>query len=131
MGITIHADMEEDQLYIALSEKSLKTGAVRRTERVDENIALDYGARGKLIGIDIMNASAVIGAFPQNESADALVGVKEAAKLIGVRPPNFVRDYADKAGFPKPVVTLSSGRIWRRSDVLAYLSTTSRRKRAS
>lgn len=131
MGITIHADMEEDQLYIALSEKSLKKGAVRRTERVDENIALDYGARGKLIGIDIMNASLVIGAFPQDESADALVGVKEAAKLIGVRPPNFVRDYADKAGFPKPVVTLSSGRIWRRSDVLAYLSTTSRRKRAS
>jgi uncharacterized protein YuzE len=54
--------LEEDQVYIALSSAPLKKGVVRRTVRINENIALDYGARGKLLGIDIMNASEVLGA---------------------------------------------------------------------
>lgn len=40
-----------------------------------------------------------------------LVGVKEAASLIGVQWSNFVRDYADKPDFPRPVVELATGRV--------------------
>ncbi|MGC8634116.1 MAG: hypothetical protein ACP5VP_05560 [Candidatus Limnocylindrales bacterium] len=50
----------------------------------------------------------------------ALVGTAEAASLVGVRPPNFVRDWASRADFPAPVATLSSGRVWREADVRAY-----------
>ncbi|HVA85423.1 MAG TPA: hypothetical protein VNF73_03780 [Candidatus Saccharimonadales bacterium] len=51
---------------------------------------------------------------------DRLVGTAEAAAIAGVRPPNFVRDWASRADFPAPVATLSSGRIWRESDVRTY-----------
>ena len=134
MSITVHTDPEQDQLYIALTKRALAKGAVRRTARIDENIALDYSARGKLLGIDITNASTVIGTAQMERPAiDALVGVKEAAALAGVRPSNFVRDYADRQGFPSPVAELSSGRIWRRSDVLSHIARieSQKRRRAS
>lgn len=121
MSIIVNADRDQDQLYIALSPASLKKGAVRRTVRINEDIALDYSARGKLLGIEIMNASNVVGASFKGGEADALLGVKEAASIAGVRPSNFVRDYADKPGFPKPIANLSSGRVWSRSEVLGYL----------
>lgn len=53
-------------------------------------------------------------------SGGPLVGTSEAAAAIGVRPPNFVRDWASRPDFPAPVASLASGRIWRESDVLAY-----------
>jgi hypothetical protein len=49
-----------------------------------------------------------------------LVGTAEAAGVVGVRPQNFVRDWASRADFPAPVATLASGRVWRESDVRAY-----------
>jgi hypothetical protein len=49
-----------------------------------------------------------------------LVGTAEAASVVGVRPQNFVRDWASRPDFPGPVATLSSGRVWRESDVRAY-----------
>lgn len=48
------------------------------------------------------------------------VGTREAAQLLGVRPPNFVRDWASRSDFPAPVATLSSGRVWLATDVEAY-----------
>jgi len=51
---------------------------------------------------------------------DELVGTAEAAAIIGVRPPNFVRDWASRPDFPAPAGTLSSGRVWRASEVAAY-----------
>jgi len=51
-----------------------------------------------------------------------LVGTAEAAGVVGVRPQNFVRDWASRADFPAPVATLASGRVWRESDVRAYAS---------
>ena len=51
---------------------------------------------------------------------DALVGTSEAAAIIGVRPPNFVRDWASRSDFPAPAGTLSSGRVWRASEVAAH-----------
>jgi len=49
-----------------------------------------------------------------------LVGTKEAAAVFGVRPSNFVRDWANRADFPKPVATLARGRLWTRKDLEAY-----------
>ena len=50
-----------------------------------------------------------------------LVGTREAASIAGVLPPNFVRDWASRADFPAPVEALSSGRVWRASDVREYV----------
>ena len=48
------------------------------------------------------------------------VGTREAARLLGVRPPNFVRDWASRPDFPAPVAILSSGRVWLAGDVEEY-----------
>jgi predicted nucleotidyltransferase len=56
-----------------------------------------------------------------SERADGnLVGTKEAAALYGVRPSNFVRDWAGREDFPEPVATLARGRLWARPDLEAY-----------
>ena len=60
-----------------------------------------------------------------------LVGTKEAAALFGVRPSNFVRDWASREGFPEPVATLSRGRLWAREDVEAYRARSSPRRAVS
>ena len=49
-----------------------------------------------------------------------LVGTKEAAALYGIRPSNFVRDWASREDFPEPVATLARGRLWTRPDLEAY-----------
>ncbi len=46
-----------------------------------------------------------------------VVGVSEAAVLLGVNKPNFVRDYSYRLDFPQPIATLASGRIWWREEV--------------
>jgi predicted DNA-binding transcriptional regulator AlpA len=52
---------------------------------------------------------------------DDLVGTREAASIAGVLPPNFVRDWASRPDFPVPVEILSSGRVWRASEVREYV----------
>jgi len=51
---------------------------------------------------------------------DRLVATREAAQLLGVRPSNFVRDWAARPDFPKPIAALSSGRVWLAADVDRY-----------
>ena len=46
-----------------------------------------------------------------------LVGTKEAAAIFGVRPSNFVRDWAARPDFPRPVATLARGRLWSLGDL--------------
>jgi uncharacterized protein YuzE len=120
MDIVIEPDEQTDTCYVAFSRQALQAGAVARTTRVDENIALDFDNAGRLLGLDIMNASKVLGTS-QNVGIDYLVGVKEAAEMAGVRRSNFVRDFASLDDFPQPVGELASGRIWLRSEVSAYL----------
>ena len=57
-----------------------------------------------------------------------LVGTKEAAALFGVRPSNFVRDWANREDFPGPVATLARGRLWARADLLSYRARTGPRR---
>jgi predicted nucleotidyltransferase len=49
-----------------------------------------------------------------------LVGTKEAAELFGIRPQNFLRDWASRPDFPRPIATLAATRVWRRPDLEAY-----------
>ena len=55
--------------------------------------------------------------------AGSLMGTREASRLVGVRPPNFVRDWASRPDFPAPVATLSSGRVWDAAEVELYTAT--------
>ena len=120
MRITIRADRENDQLYVALSERALAKGSVEKTVRVNDDIALDFDAAGKLLGVEVMNASERLGSGVEQIEFGELVGVKEAASLLGVQRSNFVRDYADKPDFPRPVVELATGRVWLKSQVEEY-----------
>ena len=49
-----------------------------------------------------------------------VVGAREAAEILGVRPSNFVRDWATRPDFPEPVVSLGRRRLWERQAVDAY-----------
>lgn len=50
------------------------------------------------------------------EVAPALVGVSEAAEILGWDRRRIVT-YVDRGSFPQPIAALASGRVWRRSDV--------------
>lgn len=120
MKITVQTDRENDQLYVALGERTLDAGTVEKTVRVDDDIALDFDAAGNLVGVDVMNASVRLESGIDQIEFNELVGVKEAAALLGVQRSNFVRDYADRADFPRPAVELATGRVWLKSHVEEY-----------
>ncbi len=48
-------DASADAAYIYLTD--IETGGAARTETVSENIHLDFDAAGKLVGIEVLNAS--------------------------------------------------------------------------
>ena len=50
------------------------------------------------------------------------------AALFGVRPSNFVRDWASRADFPKPIASLARGRLWAREDLETYRARTGPRR---
>jgi len=56
------------------------------------------------------------------------LGTKEAAALFGVRPSNFVRDWASREDFPEPIATLARGRLWAREDMETYRARTGPRR---
>ena len=120
MDVIIHTDEEADAVYIGLAAPAAKKGTVKRTARVDDDIALDFDGKGRLLGVEVLNASQRLTGNYGDVRIDQLVGTKEAAALLGVRAPNFVRDHADSTSFPRPVVTLASGRIWLRSQIEDY-----------
>jgi uncharacterized protein YuzE len=61
--LTIEADVENDCLYIAFSSRTLGAGSVKRTVRVNDDLAPDYDGRGALIGPDVMHASNTVPAL--------------------------------------------------------------------
>ncbi|HEY7268227.1 MAG TPA: DUF2283 domain-containing protein, partial [Dehalococcoidia bacterium] len=113
--IRLQHDRRNNLLYIAISERAFERGLVAQTVRVTDNIAVDLSDDGQLIGIDVMSAESVIGRVHPAE--DELVGVKEAAAILGVKKPNFVRDFASSPSFPAPVAELATGRVWMKDAV--------------
>jgi uncharacterized protein YuzE/predicted DNA-binding transcriptional regulator AlpA len=117
----IERDKEFDQLYINFS-KSSEEGAVAQTVEALPGVNLDLDAEGRLIGVEIIGAKDVIGdSADEIDFAGELVGVKEAAELAGKDKANFLRDLASREDFPKPIVSLASGRYWLSAEIERYL----------
>lgn len=117
----IERDSEFDQLYISFLHRP-EEGTVAETVEVAPGISVDMDAGGKLIGVEITSAKAVIGT-PASEIdfSGELAGVKEAAELAGKDKANFLRDLASRDDFPKPVARLASGRYWLSAEIERYL----------
>ena len=52
-------DKEVDAAYIYL-ESPIKEGAVKKTIELNDNIILDFDKEGKLIGVEVLDASKVL-----------------------------------------------------------------------
>ena len=52
-------DKEVDAAYIYL-EHPIKEGEAKKTIELNENIILDFDDKGKLLGVEILNASKVL-----------------------------------------------------------------------
>lgn len=119
----VDIDREHDLAYILLRpELRGRRGAVARSVRVAKDIVLDLDESGHLIGIELLNASARLDVDElATATREIIVGVKEAAEMLGVEKSNFVRDYANKPGFPAPIAELASGRFWLRSAIEQYV----------
>ncbi len=127
LKILVEAD-ENGQLYIHFVRDDLFGTPATRTEEVYAGVYFDFDAEGRLVGIDITDLPALLGIDRADPvTFDRLIGVKEAAELLGVAKPNFLRDFASKPDFPAPAAELASGRIWYLSDVLDFI----RRNRAA
>ena|SRR6266446_5626843 len=119
----VDIDREHDLAYILLRpELRGRRGAVARSVRVAEDIVLDLDETSHLIGIELLHASARLDVDAlETGTREIIVGVKEAAEMLGVEKSNFVRDYANKPDFPAPVAELASGRVWLRSAIEQYV----------
>lgn len=118
----VDIDREHDLAYILLRpELRGRQGAVARSVRVADDVVLDLDESGHLIGIELLNASARLDVDElKTATREIIVGVKEAAEMLGVEKSNFVRDYANKPDFPAPIAELASGRFWLRSAIEHY-----------
>ena len=52
-------DKEVDAAYIYI-EHPIKEGAVKKTIELNEDIILDFDNKGKLLGVEILNASKIM-----------------------------------------------------------------------
>jgi predicted DNA-binding transcriptional regulator AlpA len=52
---------------------------------------------------------------------EQLVGVAEAARVLGVSRQRVHQIVQTNPGFPKPIAELSVGRIWRLGDIKAWV----------
>ncbi len=48
------------------------------------------------------------------------IGATEAAAIVGVHRANFVRDWAERPGFPAPIASPARGRLWDRAAVATF-----------
>jgi predicted DNA-binding transcriptional regulator AlpA len=95
------------------------------TVRVDATPWLTAILSGeRLVGIEVRDA---LDHIDVNALIDEpLVGTAEAAEMLGIKPPNFVRE-SRRDGFPRPAMGLSSKRVWHKSDIVEYCARRSRR----
>ena len=55
----IEYDKEADAAYIYV-EYPIKKGEAKKTIELNENIIIDFDAKGKLLGMEILNASSIL-----------------------------------------------------------------------
>jgi uncharacterized protein YuzE len=120
MDIAIQPDQDNNSLYVAFGAAGLAKGSISKSGRVTQDLTLDFDNDGRLVGLDVTNASDVLAPDSANVHLDTLVGVKEASALVGMQKSNFVRDVASRDDFPAPVAELATGRVWLRSQVEGF-----------
>jgi uncharacterized protein YuzE len=111
-------DGETDIGYIELDERDSSASVVRE---LLPWLHADLDGAGHLIGLEVHAASRHLSLDAIRPRVD-LLGTKEAAALLGVKVPNFIRDWAARPDFPKPLASLASTRVWDRAAVVAYLA---------
>lgn len=99
-----------------------------RADSCEPGVTAQWGASGKLSHIEIYPATEILGVKDLSKiELGQLVGIAEAAKMAGVKKPNFIRDFVRKPWFPRPVAELASGRIWNKEEI--YMALKKPRKR--
>ena len=58
-------DAENDQLYVAFTDRAFEPGVVYSTLRLGEDVFIDIAEDGTIVGIDLMNASRCVDAPDQ------------------------------------------------------------------
>ena len=61
MNISIELDRESDQLYVLFRADGALKASVAKTVRLTDNVVADLDAEGKLIGLDVSQASEALG----------------------------------------------------------------------
>lgn len=62
MAISIEVDREHDQLYLLLRDGGVSRGSVARSVRLTDDVVADLDADGRLVGLDLTQASKALGA---------------------------------------------------------------------
>lgn len=119
LKITVEADLDRNEMYVRFLD--LPPEALAYSVRISDTLNLDIDDKGRVVGIEVIDLERTFGVRPHTvEVYGPLVGVKEAAALMGVNRPNFLRDYVSRENFPEPVAALASGRVWVLADVMKY-----------
>ena len=61
MNISIELDRENDQLYILFRPGAQLKGIVAKTIRLTEDMVADLDAEGRVVGLDLAQASKILG----------------------------------------------------------------------
>lgn len=110
----VEYDRSTDAAYLMLCSVE-----VERSESLLPWLIADYASEGRLVGLEVLDASSHLD-LSRLEPLVELVGTREAAGLLGVQVPNFIRDWASRENFPRPLAELAATRVWDRREVLAY-----------
>lgn len=73
-------------------------------------------AEGKVLGCD---RCLVISGYYEFEPGNDLIGLKEAAEILGWDP-RKVATYRARGSFPEPIAELAAGPVWQRKQIEDY-----------
>jgi uncharacterized protein YuzE len=119
LKVRVEVDVPHNEMYVRLVE--LPPEALTYSVQVANSLNLDVDEMGRVVGIEITDMEKALGVRVAGvEVYGPLVGVKEAAALLGVSRPNFIRDYVSRDDFPIAVGDLASGRVWWLMEVVNY-----------
>jgi uncharacterized protein YuzE len=109
---------EADTAYLAFGDAREVTETVAPLD----DIAIDFDANGRIVGIELVTASRYFDptVFDEDPYFEELIGVTEIAEYLGKHKQNVAQHYTRRPDFPRPVAALPTGRYWRRGDVESW-----------
>lgn len=79
MNISIELDQENDQLYVLFRPSVALGGIVAKTVRLTEHVVADLDAEGRLVGLDVAQASKILD-IPDLQRLSVEVAVGKGSK---------------------------------------------------